>query len=235
MSLTGKYVLSELGSPGKSGSFFYFSQDYRFIIKTIHRAEHDFLLKILLDYSEHVKNNPHTLLSRILGLHRVKEPGKEKIHFVVMGNVFPSSKDMHEVFDLKGSLQGRSITEQEELENPYAVMKDLNWLKKEKKIQLGPEKAEIFCTQADRDVKFLSDHYIMDYSLLIGIHDLARGNKSNIRDHNLSVYEPDPHTMSRRATASSRSSKAAIVRRGIENLVQLGPSTTLLPGDVPIE
>ena len=50
MALTGKYVLSELGSPGKSGSFFYFSQDYRFIIKTIHHTEHKFLRKILADY-----------------------------------------------------------------------------------------------------------------------------------------------------------------------------------------
>ncbi|KAJ3221068.1 TFIIH complex serine/threonine-protein kinase subunit kin28 [Clydaea vesicula] len=49
-SLTGKYVLSELGSPGKSGSFFYYSRDYRFIIKTIHHGEHKFLLKILKDY-----------------------------------------------------------------------------------------------------------------------------------------------------------------------------------------
>src|SRR6187431_1715022 len=30
MSLTGKYILSELGSPGKSGSFFYFSRDYKY-------------------------------------------------------------------------------------------------------------------------------------------------------------------------------------------------------------
>ena len=52
MSLTGKYVLSELGSPGKSGSFFYYSQDYRFIIKTIHHVEHKFLRKILKPYSE---------------------------------------------------------------------------------------------------------------------------------------------------------------------------------------
>lgn len=88
ISLTGKYVLSELGSPGKSGSFFYFSQDYRFIIKTIHRTEHDFILTILKDYYEHVKLNPHTLLSRIFGLHRVKQPGNKKIHFVVMGNVY---------------------------------------------------------------------------------------------------------------------------------------------------
>jgi 1-phosphatidylinositol-4-phosphate 5-kinase len=48
--LTSKYILSELGSPGKSGSFFYFSQDYRFIIKTIHHAEHKFMRKILKDY-----------------------------------------------------------------------------------------------------------------------------------------------------------------------------------------
>lgn len=40
VSLTSKYILSELNSPGKSGSFFYFSRDYRFIIKTIHPAEH---------------------------------------------------------------------------------------------------------------------------------------------------------------------------------------------------
>lgn len=50
MSLTGKYVLSELGSPGKSGSFFYYSQDFRFIIKTIRRNEHQYLRSILPGY-----------------------------------------------------------------------------------------------------------------------------------------------------------------------------------------
>lgn len=92
LSLTGKYVLSEIVSSGKSGSFFYYSQDYRFIIKTIHHSEHYFILRVLRDYYEHVKSNPHTLLSRIFGVHRVKLPGNKKIHFVVMGNVFPPNK-----------------------------------------------------------------------------------------------------------------------------------------------
>jgi hypothetical protein len=52
MSLTNKYILSELGSPGKSGSFFYYSKDYRFIIKTLHHTEHKFMRKVLKQYYE---------------------------------------------------------------------------------------------------------------------------------------------------------------------------------------
>jgi 1-phosphatidylinositol-4-phosphate 5-kinase len=155
LSLTGKYLLGELASSGKSGSFFYYSRDYRFIIKTIHHSEHTFLLSILQNYYEHVKSNPHTLLTRIFGLHRVKRPGNKKIHFVVMGNVFPSNKDIHEVYDLKGSIIGRSIPEDEALDNPRAVMKDLNWINRSKNLRFGPEKGEMFVMQMERDVKVL--------------------------------------------------------------------------------
>jgi 1-phosphatidylinositol-4-phosphate 5-kinase len=151
--LTGKYVLSELGSPGKSGSFFYFSHDYRYIIKTIHHNEHRFMRKILKSYYEHVQNNPNTLLSRIFGLHRVKLPGNRKIHFVVMGNVFPPNKDIHEIYDLKGSLVGRLFPEQEVTNNPRAVMKDLNWIKRENRLYLGPQKQTLFIEQVEKDTK----------------------------------------------------------------------------------
>ena len=43
---------------GKSGSFFFFSHDKRFIIKTITKDELDTLLVILEDYIEHFKKNP---------------------------------------------------------------------------------------------------------------------------------------------------------------------------------
>lgn len=101
LSLTAKYILSELGSPGKSGSFFYFSRDYRFIIKTISHTEHKFLRRILKDYYTHVMDNPHTLISRFYGLHRVKLPRGRKIHFVIMNNLFPPHRDIHETYDLK--------------------------------------------------------------------------------------------------------------------------------------
>ncbi|OZJ04476.1 hypothetical protein BZG36_02687 [Bifiguratus adelaidae] len=189
VSLTSKYILSELGSPGKSGSFFYYSRDYRFIIKTIHHTEHKFMRRILKQYYEHICANPNTLLCRFYGLHRVKLPHGRKIHFMVMGNVFPPNKDVHETYDLKGSTFGRYLPEEEVARNPNAVMKDLNWERKNRKLELGPTKRHLFVKQLQSDVKLLQQLNIMDYSLLIGLHDLKRGNKDNIRDTTLSLFQ----------------------------------------------
>ncbi|KAI7873257.1 uncharacterized protein EV154DRAFT_431013 [Mucor mucedo] len=182
MSLTNKYILSELGSPGKSGSFFYYSKDYRFIIKTIPKSEHRFMRKILPHYYEHVKNQPHTLLCRYYGLHRIKLPHGPKIRFVVMGNVFPSDKDVHATYDLKGSTQGRRTTAKEIARNPQAVLKDLNWMEAACLLELGPEKKKDFIEQLHRDVELLIKLNIMDYSLLVGVHELNVGNSKHIRD-----------------------------------------------------
>ena len=188
LSLTAKYILSELGSPGKSGSFFYFSRDYRFIIKTIHHSEHKFLLSILKEYHSHVKNNPHTLLSRFYGLHRVKLPRGRKIHFVIMNNLFPPHKDIHESYDLKGSTVGREYPEEKAKQNPRAVLKDLNWINRGKMLELGPEKRALLTEQLRRDSELLRKLHVMDYSLLVGIHNMQRGNRDNVRKNTLKVF-----------------------------------------------
>lgn len=190
MSLTGKYILSELGSPGKSGSFFYFSRDYKYIIKTIHHAEHKFLRKILREYYKHVTENPNTLLSQFYGLHRVKMPYGKKIHFVVMNNLFPPHRDVHTTFDLKGSTIGRDYREEDLAKNPRATLKDLNWLRRKQNLELGMQKKKLFLEQLQRDVALLKKLHIMDYSLLVGIHDLSRGNDENLRGKTLQVFNP---------------------------------------------
>ncbi|KAI0918303.1 hypothetical protein AcW1_009781 [Taiwanofungus camphoratus] len=188
LSLTAKYILSELGSPGKSGSFFYFSRDYRFIIKTIHHEEHKFLRRILRSYHEHIKTNPHTLLSRFYGLHRVKLPRGRKIHFVIMNNLFPPHRDVHETFDLKGSTVGREYPEEKAQQNPRATLKDLNWINRGKTLEFGPEKRALLTEQIRRDSELLKKLYVMDYSLLVGIHNMQRGNKDNVRSNTLKVF-----------------------------------------------
>ncbi|KAI5115618.1 hypothetical protein M0805_000567 [Coniferiporia weirii] len=214
LSLTAKYILSELGSPGKSGSFFYFSRDYRFIIKTIHHTEHKFLRKILKQYYEHVKSNPHTLLSRFYGLHRVKLPRGRKIHFVIMNNLFPPHKDIHETYDLKGSTVGREYPEEKAAKNPRATLKDLNWINRGKSLELGPEKRALLTEQLRRDSELLKRLHVMDYSLLVGIHNMRRGNKDMLRSNTLKVFSPAMMPpIKRKPTALKGSSPEAIAMR----------------------
>lgn len=224
VSLTSKYILSELGSPGKSGSFFYFSRDYKYIIKTIHHAEHKFLRKILKDYYNHVQDNPNTLLSQFYGLHRVKIPYGRKIHFVVMNNLFPPHRDIHQTFDLKGSTIGRDFKEEELAKNPRATLKDLNWLRRDLHLEFGPTKKSAFIEQMQKDVRLLQRLHIMDYSLLIGVHDLEKGNEENLRDKTLQVFqpggeaaeEPGPHMLARTPSKLESARKAKELRHIIK-------------------
>lgn len=239
MSLTGKYILSELGSPGKSGSFFYFSRDYRFIIKTIHHAEHKFLRKILKQYYQHVTDNPNTLLSQFYGLHRVKTPWGRKIHFVVMNNLFPPHRDIHTTFDLKGSTIGRDYKEEDLEKNPRATLKDLNWVRRQRHLELGMQKKRLFMEQLQKDVKLMQKLQIMDYSLLIGVHDLRKGNDENLRARNLQVFSPggdqaeqDPNQVLMRTPSKLENQRRAAQMRQLikaERPVPMGQSLSGMP------
>ncbi|KAF4304975.1 Phosphatidylinositol-4-phosphate 5-kinase core [Botryosphaeria dothidea] len=242
MSLTSKYILSELGSPGKSGSFFYFSRDYKYIIKTIHHAEHKFLRRILKDYYNHVRENPNTLLSQFYGLHRVKIPYGRKIHFVVMNNLFPPHRDIHRTFDLKGSTIGRDFREEDLEKNPRATLKDLNWLRRNLHLEFGPVKKQAFIEQMERDVQLLKKLKIMDYSLLVGIHDLEKGNEENLRDKTLQVFQPGgdaaedhmPNPLQRTPSKLENARKAKELRQIIKNQkpIPMDQSSNKMPDDV---
>lgn len=242
MSLTSKYILSELGSPGKSGSFFYFSRDYKYIIKTIHHSEHKLLRRILRQYYDHIEANPNTLLSQFYGLHRVKIPYGKKIHFVVMNNLFPPHRDIHHTFDLKGSTIGRDFKEEDLEENPRATLKDLNWLRRNLRLEFGPAKKEIFVEQMHRDVRLLQRLKIMDYSLLVGIHDLGKGNEENLRDKTLQIFqpggerseEPMANVLMRTPSKVENARKARELRQIIkrEKPIPLDQSTSKMPDEM---
>ncbi len=63
------------------------------------------------DYYDHLAMYPHTLITRFFGLHKIKYnksvSGKVRIYFVIMANVFKTSRDINVRYDLKGSTQGR--------------------------------------------------------------------------------------------------------------------------------
>jgi 1-phosphatidylinositol-4-phosphate 5-kinase len=64
LSLTSEYVLVEMSTNSKSGSFFFYSADYRFVLKTCTKREAAFLMAALPPYHQvtAVRLKPKTLL-----------------------------------------------------------------------------------------------------------------------------------------------------------------------------
>jgi len=57
-------TLSELVSTGKSGSFFYFTADGKYTIKTIHTKEFKVFRQILKSYHQHLMENPNSFINK---------------------------------------------------------------------------------------------------------------------------------------------------------------------------
>ncbi|KAK6933982.1 MORN motif [Dillenia turbinata] len=169
LSICGNDALRELSSPGKSGSFFYLTNDDRYMIKTMKKSEVKVLLRMLPAYYNHFRAFDNTLVTKFFGLHCVKLTGAamKKVRFVIMGNLFCTEYPIHRRFDLKGSSHGRTTDKPESEINPNTTLKDLdlNFI-----FRLQKTWFQELCRQVDRDCDFLEQERIMDYSLLVGLH-----------------------------------------------------------------
>jgi 1-phosphatidylinositol-4-phosphate 5-kinase len=187
--------LSELSSEGKSGAFFYYTADGKYMMKTVSAKEHVLLKKMLHGYYQHIQQNPGTLICRFLGLHclriqkRHQRAGKsyrkstQKLYFVVMGNMFNTPFDIKRRYDLKGSWVGRSTSPEDY--DPSTALKDVDFTKASETIDVGPDRRTEIVAQIARDSEFLRGHNIIDYSLLLGICELcsASSEESSPRAH----------------------------------------------------
>ncbi|MCO5568686.1 hypothetical protein L7F22_022385 [Adiantum nelumboides] len=187
LSICGNNGLRELSSPGKSGSVFYLTQDERFMIKTLRKAEVKVLLRMLPRYYNHVRTYKSTLLTRFLGLHRFKNAHGQKVRFIIMGNVVSTDSWIHRRFDLKGSSQGRSAEKEETDESTTLKDLDLEFV-----FKLDQSWRDAVLKQISKDCKFLESEHIMDYSLLLGLHFKDPPSRDPI-DSNSSVFDLPLH------------------------------------------
>lgn len=83
---------------GKSGSFFFFSNDGSLILKTITSDELTMLVKLfLLPYTKHIQNNSESTLSRIYGVYEVIIDGVSPIKLVLLENTLEGIKRLGSV------------------------------------------------------------------------------------------------------------------------------------------
>jgi len=170
-SIAGNFNYIEFIANSKSGQFFFYSYDGKYMIKTQTKEEAKLLRRMMPDYVKHFHNNKNSFICRFLGMHRVKMNFlKEKIHFIIMLSVFDTPKHLHTIYDLKGSTRGR-ITSEEDCKKG-AVQKDMNLVNSKRRFKFGDEGSALFRKVLTKDVQFLQRLNVMDYSLLVGVHEV---------------------------------------------------------------
>ncbi|KAI7809470.1 putative phosphatidylinositol 4-phosphate 5-kinase type-1 gamma [Triplophysa rosa] len=168
--------LIELSNPGASGSIFYVTRDDEFILKTVMHKEAEFLQKLLPGYYMNLNQNPRTLLPKFFGLYCVQSGGKN-IRIVVMNNVLPRVFRMHLKFDLKGSTHKRRASKKER-EKSKPTFKDLDFMQEvQDGLLLDVDTCNALVKTLQRDCLVLESFKIMDYSLLLGVHNLDQAER----------------------------------------------------------
>ncbi|OWA54144.1 Phosphatidylinositol 4-phosphate 5-kinase type-1 alpha [Hypsibius exemplaris] len=163
--------LIEISNPGASGSLFYLTEDEMFILKTVEHSEAEFLLKLLPQYYMNIVQNPRTLLPKFFGLYCYKAFGKN-VRILVMDNILPRRIKYHHKFDLKGSSYNRFASEKEKTKT-VPTLKDVDFAEHYPGgIFLDNETYYQLMSLFKRDCLVLQSFKIMDYSLLLGIHNI---------------------------------------------------------------
>ncbi|XP_071743962.1 phosphatidylinositol 5-phosphate 4-kinase type-2 alpha [Lepeophtheirus salmonis] len=159
-----------MDSPGRSGSKFYLSHDKLYVIKTITSEEVEQMHSLLKQYHPFiVERHGKTLLPQYLSMYRLTVDNVEH-YMVVMRNIFSNHLRIHKKYDLKGSTVDREAS-QKEREKDSPTFKDNDFLSDGVKIHIGDEAKNLLLETLTADVDFLTKLHIMDYSLLLGVHD----------------------------------------------------------------
>ncbi|XP_076548914.1 phosphatidylinositol 4-phosphate 5-kinase 59B isoform X9 [Osmia lignaria lignaria] len=163
--------LRELSNPGASGSIFYLTDDDEFIIKTVQHKEGEFLQTLLPGYYMNLNQNPRTLLPKFFGLYCYRCNSKN-VRLVAMNNLLPSAVKLHQKYDLKGSTYKRKASKSERSKSS-PTYKDLDFMEHHPEgIFLEADTYNALVKTIQRDCRVLESFKIMDYSLLVGIHNL---------------------------------------------------------------
>ncbi|XP_053621710.1 phosphatidylinositol 4-phosphate 5-kinase type-1 alpha-like isoform X18 [Plodia interpunctella] len=199
--------LRELSNPGASGSIFYLTNDDEFIIKTVQHKEGEFLQKLLPGYYLNLDQNPRTLLPKFFGLY-CYQCNSKNVRLVAMNNILPSSVKLHQKYDLKGSTYKRKANKSERTK-ASPTYKDLDFMEHHAEgILLEADTYTALIKTMQRDCRVLESFKIMDYSLLVGIHNLDEAQREKIE--------------ARRRTDSGHSDGDDEPRRGL-NRTRLDP------------
>ncbi|KAG1931057.1 phosphatidylinositol 5-phosphate 4-kinase type-2 gamma [Pimephales promelas] len=169
------------------------SYDCTLIVKQISSEEVEDMHNILSEYHQHIVTcHGNTLLPQFLGMYRATVDN-EDTYLLVMRNMFSHRLTVHRKYDLKGSLVSREASDKEKVKE-LPTFKDVDFRNNMQRVYISEEEKEKLLDKLNRDVEFLVRLKIMDYSLLLGIHEVGRAEQEDeveIKKDSLSEEEED--------------------------------------------
>ncbi|XP_077593117.1 phosphatidylinositol 4-phosphate 5-kinase-like protein 1 [Stigmatopora nigra] len=161
-------------SNSKSKADFFLTNDKRFFLKTQNEREIRFLLHNLKNYMAHLRKYPHSLLVKLLGVHRIKISCRIKRYFIVMQSVFYPDDRISARYDIKGCEVSRWTDPSPDGGQIIVVLKDLNF--GEQYITLDQQRSWLL-KQMEIDTDYLRSLNVLDYSLLLAHQPLQQDER----------------------------------------------------------
>ncbi|XP_055040931.1 phosphatidylinositol 5-phosphate 4-kinase type-2 gamma [Misgurnus anguillicaudatus] len=136
------------------------TSDHKLIVKKISNEEVEDIHNILSKYHQHIVTcRGSTLLPQFLGMYRVTVEN-EDTYFIVTRNMFSHRLTVHRKYDFKVK--------------DMLTSTDEHFINNMQLVYISEEEKIMFLDKLNRDLEFLVHLRIMDYSLLLGIHDVGR-------------------------------------------------------------
>lgn len=147
-----------------------------------------------------LNQNPRTLLPKFFGLY-CYQCNSKNVRLVIMNNLLPSNVVMHQKYDLKGSTYKRKVNEREiltlidwnvfvckliqaskaERQKRSPTYKDLDFMEHHPEgVLMESDTYNALMKTIQRDCRVLESFKIMDYSLLLTIHNLDQAQKEKL-------------------------------------------------------
>ncbi|UJR22875.1 hypothetical protein I4U23_025904 [Adineta vaga] len=174
--------LKEIVNPSSSGSLLYLTSDSTYLVKTVRDYDARFIQqKFLQEYFHYIQQTPGTFLAKLFGVYgyipyisqqRGITVDSFTLRFGIFANIIPTNLDIHEKYDLKGSSYKRDANFSERIKSS-ATFKDNDFREIHPQGLKIPKQIYHHLKQIlTSDSEFLEKLNIMDYSLLLIIHNM---------------------------------------------------------------
>lgn len=159
--MQGNFLLLDgLQTNENKDGFTYFSENQKFVIKTITKEEFGLIRRKLKDYFQYMNAYPNSLLPRIYGLHKLlyKKHGQvEKLRLIVVSNLLSNGREIVKKFTLTGRKRVEAGLEVDP-DNP-----DI-------RLNLGIGRKKQLISILEQDCRFLQSRSLTGYFVTIGVH-----------------------------------------------------------------